>query len=433
MLLNEEKITNAITLSTLKTDKFKSAVISVSLNIPLTKKNYAYNLILSHLMQRGTAKYPSNALLNKKLDELYGTYAEIKSHRISENIALTINAEILNGEYIPDGTDVLGGTIDVISELILSPAFTRKDFNPAFFEQEKKLIREAIDAEINVVRVYAAKRCTEAMQVNVDFPTSEELKLMIGEASIDELIAYYEYLLKNARLNIFYVGNDDVSELKKKIFEAFSNYPEVCPLPLTHPFGISRGDFYEASVEMPVAQGKLALGFSTGAVLSADSDDYRTAIMLNEIFGGSASSKLFLNVREKLGLCYYCSSSYSPYSGIMLVSSGFDVKNRDIAQAEILKQLEEIRNGNISDAELNAARKSLSNGYRQLYDSPFDLQAFFGDRALFDINETVEEAMEKLTSVTKEDIAALARKIKWEASFYVKGTKNSATEEEDYD
>ena len=84
MVLHKEKIASAITLSTIETNKFKSAVISFSLNIPLKKKDYAYNLLLSHLMQRGTAKYPSNALLNKKLDELYGAYVEIKSHRISD-------------------------------------------------------------------------------------------------------------------------------------------------------------------------------------------------------------------------------------------------------------------------------------------------------------------------------------------------------------
>ena len=433
MLLIRDDITSSITLSTLNTNKFKSAVISFSLNVPLTKINYAYNLLLSHLMQRGTKNYPSNALLNKKLDELYGSYVEIKSHRINENIALTINAEILNGEYVLDGTDLLGGVIDVISELILSPAFIEEDFNPAFFEQEKKLICDAINAEINNTRVYAAKRCAEMMQINVEFPTSEELKHLISSATRESLIEYYEYLLTNARLNIFYVGNDDENKLKEKIRDAFGSYPCLAPLSLNSPSPLSRGDFCEATAEMPVAQGKLALGFSTGTALNANSYDCYVAIMLNEIFGGSASSKLFLNVREKLSLCYYCSSSYSPYSGVILVSSGFDVKNYNIALNEIIHQLDEIKNGNITDSELLAAKKSLLSSYRQLYDSPFDLQAFFGDRALFGINESIEEAMEKLLAVTKENIVALAKKIKLEASFYVKGTKNCTSEEEDYD
>ena len=181
---------------------------------------------------------------------------------------------------------------------------------------------------------------------------------------------------------------------------------------------------------MPVSQGKLALGFSTGAVASADNDVSYTAIMLNEILGGSASSKLFLNVREKLSLCYYCSSSYSNFSGVMLISSGFEFKNYEVARKAIFEQIEDIKNGKISDAEFLAAQRSITSSYRQLYDSPFDLQAFFGDRALFGITDGIEEAIEKILAVTKKDISALASNIKHESSYFIEGLESFDAEEE---
>ena len=430
MLLNKEKITDCISLSSMQTDKFKSSVISFSLTLPITKEHYTHNLLLSHLLRRGTLSYPSTALLNKRLDELYGSYVEVKSHRIGENISLAISAEILDGKFIPDNTDILEEIIKIASELILSPAFLQSNFNQSFFEQEKKLICESIDAEINNTRAYAAKRCVEIIQENTDIPSNKELKDLISDITIDALIKYHKYLIDHAPINIFYIGSQRANSIKAKISAHFSKFPCKNASALISPRPVSRGEIRELSEAMPVSQGKLALGFSTGAVASADNDVSYTAIMLNEILGGSASSKLFLNVREKLSLCYYCSSSYSNFSGVMLISSGFEFKNYEVARKAIFEQIEDIKNGKISDAEFLAAQRSITSSYRQLYDSPFDLQAFFGDRALFGITDGIEEAIEKILAVTKKDVSALARNIKHESSYFIEGLESFDTEEE---
>ena len=156
-------------------------------------------------------------------------------------------------------------------------------------------------------------------------------------------------------------------------------------------------------------------------------------LMLNELFGGSASSKLFLNVRERMSLCYYCSSSFSTYSGIMTVSSGIEVKNFEAVRAAVIDQLEQIKKGNISESELYAAKRSIENAYRQLYDSPFDLQSFYSGRMLFGITDTIEDCREKLMSVSLEQIVALANKVTLDALFFVEGTSCGETDEEDDD
>ena len=433
MILRKEKIADAVRLSTVTTDKFKSSVISFSITFPLNKDAVAYNLLLSHLLRRGTKSYPSLACLNKRLDELYGSYIEIKSHHIGENLSLSISAEILDNKYIPDSVDVMGGIIDIVSELILAPAFIQKDFNISFFEQEKILITDSINAEINNTRVYSAKKCVELMQESTDIPTGEQLKELISKATFDGLISHYNELISNAPISIFCISAEDCNTIAKKLKAAFKEYPCQTEISLIAPHSIERSQPKFQTVRMPVSQGKLTLGFSTGVTISGSDDSYYTMIMLNEIFGGSASSKLFLNVREKMSLCYYCSSSYSLYSGIMLVSSGFEVKNHDVAIAAILEQLEDICNGKISDAELWAAQKAIISSYRQLYDSPFDLQAFFGDRELFGITDSIEIAERKLLAVTKEQISTLARSIRLDASFFIEGTCDSLGEEDEND
>lgn len=431
MLLHKEKIFDSIELSMISTNKFKASVISFSMTLPLKRSSTAYGLLISHLLCRGSASYPSIALLNRRLDELYGSYVEIKSHHIGENLSLTISAETLDNKYIPDGTDVIGELISIIAELILSPAFLQPSFNAQVFEQEKRLIVDSINAEINNPRLYSAKKCLELMQEDIALPTSDELKQIVSNISYGELCDYYRGLISSAPLRVFCVSAENAENLKRRIEASFEGYPcksPSLPIPLRP---LKRNLPEHKKVNMPVSQGKLTLGFSTGVIIHPNDDTYYTMIMLNEILGGSASSKLFLNVREKMGLCYYCSSSYSLYSGIMLISSGFEMKNYEIAKEAILNQIEEIKNGNISDFELESAQRSVTSGYRQLYDSPFELQSFFLNRALFNITDKIDDAERKLLTVKKDDIIALAKKIRLDASFFIEGDAN-ACEGESY-
>lgn len=431
MLLHKEKIFDSIELSMISTNKFKASVISFSMTLPLKRSSTAYGLLISHLLCRGSASYPSIALLNRRLDELYGSYVEIKSHHIGENLSLTISAETLDNKYIPDGTDVIGELISIIAELILSPAFLQPSFSAQVFEQEKRLIVDSINAEINNPRLYSAKKCLELMQEDIALPTSDELKQIVSDISYGELCDYYRELISSAPLRVFCVSAENAENLKRRIEASFEGYPcksPSLPIPLRP---LKRNLPEHKKVNMPVSQGKLTLGFSTGVIIHPNDDTYYTMIMLNEILGGSASSKLFLNVREKMGLCYYCSSSYSLYSGIMLISSGFEMKNYEIAKEAILNQIEEIKNGNISDFELESAQRSVTSGYRQLYDSPFELQSFFLNRALFNITDKIDDAERKLLTVKKDDIIALAKKIRLDASFFIEGDAN-ACEGESY-
>lgn len=431
MLLHKEKIFDSIELSTVSTNKFKASVISFSMTLPLKRSSTAYGLLISHLLCRGSESYPSIALLNRRLDELYGSYVEIKSHHIGENLSLTISAETLDNKYIPDGTDVIGELISIIAELILSPAFLQPSFSVQVFEQEKRLIVDSINAEINNPRLYSAKKCLELMQEDIALPTSDELKQIVSDISYGDLCDYYRELISSAPLRVFCVSAENAENLKRRIEASFEGYPcksPSLPIPLRP---LKRNLPEHKKVNMPVSQGKLTLGFSTDIIIRSDDDTYYTMIMLNEILGGSASSKLFLNVREKMGLCYYCSSSYSLYSGILLISSGFEMKNYEIAKEAILNQIEEIKNGNVSDFELESAQRSVTSGYRQLYDSPFELQSFFLSRALFNITDGIDDAERKLLAVKKDDIIALAKKIRLDASFFIEGDAD-ACEGESY-
>ena len=423
MLLNTKKLSNGINLNFLQSNKFKTGILVINLGLPLTFEGAAHSLLLSSLMSRGTKKYPSIALINKSLDELYGSYVEIRSSHVCNESILTISSEILDSRFIPDDTDVLSGVLEILSELLLFPKFMEEDFDVSIFEHEKKTVLDNLKSEKNNTRTYALKRCTEILREEVSsFPTHERLMDLVANTSLDKIRSYYKELLSTASPNVFYIGGTALSEISKKLVDIFPDQWKDIARTKTSPLLYERSSFASVKESMPVSQGKLALGFSTGACISHDDDEYYTALMLNEIFGGSPASKLFLNVREKMGLCYYCSSSYSIYTGAMMVSSGIEVSKLDIVRKAILSQLDEIKKGNISEYELKAAQSSISNSYRQLYDNPLDMQSFYSGRALFGVKDSIEDCIKKLMKVRAEDISKLAKTISLDAEFFVEGT-----------
>jgi predicted Zn-dependent peptidase len=115
----------------------------------------------------------------------------------------------------------------------------------------------------------------------------------------------------------------------------------------------------------------------------------------------------------------------------MTVSSGIEVKNFELVKKAILNQLDDIRRGNITENELYTAKRSILNAYRQLYDSPFDLQSFYSGRMLFGIPNTIEDCYEKLSSLELSKIVELAQKVTLDALFFVEGTAQSDEYEEE--
>lgn len=431
MIFTKERITDSIFLSVMPSDKFKAGVIAFSLTIPLSREGSAYNHILSGLMRRGTQNYPTMAELNRRLDELYGSYVEIKSNHVGDNLSLTLICEVLDNKYIPDGTDAIAGVIDIAADILLRPLFLSEDFDSTLFDQEIRVILDALNSEINNTRAYAIRRCAELMFEDYDeYPTVQQTKSIVAQATPEDIEKHYYSLLSSAPLEVFYIGATPKEEVSASLLKSFCTQRFGAHRSTCKARPIARKSFAQNSEKMPVSQGKLAMCFSTGCCISADSDDYYVALMINEIFGGSASSKLFLNVREKMNLCYYCSSSYSTYSGAMTVSSGIEVSNFACVKAAILDQLEQIRCGNVTESELYAAKRSILNAYKQLYDSPFDLQSFYSGRMMFGIPDTLEDCIRKLSAIELNDIIRLSQQIKLDALFFVEGTSTSDGDEE---
>lgn len=432
MFVSKEDFFNGIHFWAIQSNRFKASALVFSVTIPLSPERMAHQLLLSGLLRRGTHELPSMSALNRRLDELYGSYVEIRSSTVGNNLCLTVSTEILDNRYVPDRTDVIGGVIDIISQILLSPHLLDHNFDPQLFTHEQKIVCENLEAEKNNTRSYSIKRCAELLgEATTCSPNYDHLKALVKDSSLKDVKQHYEQLILPSVFDVFYLGASEPSVICEKISRSFSTKTYAKPKNIIPLKPYKRNEFCFVKEKMAVSQGKLALGFSTGITASANNDKYYTALLLNEIFGGSASSKLFVNVREKMSLCYYCSSSYSIYTGAIMVSCGIEPDKFEIAKSAILAQLDDIRKGNVSQYEFDAAKKSISNSYLQLYDSPFDIHSFYSGRKLFNINDSIEDCVAKLTAVTLDDVIKLSADISLDAVFFVESIEDINRPEED--
>jgi predicted Zn-dependent peptidase len=177
------------------------------------------------------------------------------------------------------------------------------------------------------------------------------------------------------------------------------------------------------SESLDVTQGKLAVGFRLGEIMKKP--DLAALLVFNALYGGSVTSKLFLNVRERLSLCYYASSQIERHKGLMIVSSGIEVEKYDEALAEILRQLDLIRQGEISDDELENSRKSIMTDLRSVMDSQIQLENFYLGQAIDSLTYAPDVLAELVRDITKEDILAVADSIRLDSVYFLKNAEGS--------
>ena len=433
MILSKTMPSESVTLGCITTDKFKTGTLIFSVNIPNDRYFSPYSLLLTEVLQRATASFPTKAILQRHLDELYSTTISIRCAKHGKSRAYTFSAEILDNRYSDRETDIALEAARVLYELIYNPLL---DSDGYFFEesveQEKRRTVNYLRSAKNNPARYASIRLSELLlRDDGSSSTLEEMIEMVESCDRYKLTEFYRATLACRPINVFYIGTLSQDEICGRVMSFLGNHQASCIDDAMPPKAIQeRKDIATKDEAMPISQGRLAIGFTSGVCLT--DDDYYALTLFNEIFGGGPSSKLFMNVREKMSLCYSCSSLYNVFDGTIRVSSGIAPKNRDIAQKAILKEFDNIKKGKISEKELNSAKKAIENSYREIFDNPADILGFYLVRGALLIDITIDECRERFSSLTADDVVRVANKIKLDTVYFLCGDAQGG-EEEDYD
>ncbi len=421
MPLIRRTVGSGICLNYLETEKFKTGYMSVSFTAPLDTETAAKNALIPNILLRGSVKYPTMAEISKKLDYLYASSVSARVEKRGDVQLFGLCASMIDSAYTIGGEDLLGEITDMMAELLFCPITKDCGFDAAYTESEKNNLIDAINARVNNKAYYARMRCIQEMCSGERCGISE-----IGETedvercTAENLYAQYKYALKCYPIEIFFVGKCDIDALENKLRAVFCDIPRA-PIEMPETEIIRKaGEPKRITEDMPVNQGKLNIGFRAGSYIK--DDDYYAAMLFNEMFGGGVTSKLFMNVREKMSLCYYCSSSPEAAKGLIIVSSGIEVDNREIAEKAIFDQIDAIKSGDFTEEEHENAKLGLVNTYRELGDSARGLEAWYLGRMQSGVICDPDEVVAGIESVTRDEIIAAANKVSLDTVYFLNGT-----------
>ena len=424
-------IADGINLNIIPSDKFKTNHLKINFTLPLTRAVAPLASLLPRVLRRGCEKYPTMTSLNRRLEYLYATVLGGGSSKYGENETITFNANFLKNELIPDDTDLLSLVCDMMADLIFNPCLENGVFKEEYVESEKKNLIDAIEAEINNKSSYANKRLFDIMCENEPYSVSHLGTVESVEAVDAKALAdFYRTEFAKAPIEIFFVGKCDDAALEAKIREKFASFGRMANTSNGAYVCEKVSQLKRVTEEMPVNQGKLSIGFRTGAC--TEKGNVEKFLVFNTIFGGSPTSKLFENVREKLSLCYYCSSRFIAAKGIMYIASGVKVGDETAAEEEILRQLDAMKNGDFSENDITVAKMSLENSYISCYDDADRLADWYLTRIITGAEyTTIEKVIEKINKVTKQDIVDIANTVVQDTVYFLKGTNLDGDDEAD--
>lgn len=410
-------------LRAVHTNKFKSSYLSITLLTPLDRKTAGANALIPEVLRRGTQVHPDMESLSAALDELYGGAIEPAVRKKGETQCVGFVASFLDDAYTLNGEQILESAAGLMGELLLKPYTQDGCFCPDYTAGEKANLIDRIRAQINDKRTYATQRLTQEMckyeAFGVDKLGDEE---SVAAVTPESLWQRYQELLRTARVEVYYCGSASPDRAAGALKQALEGLPvnedradPSCDV------RVSAGpEPIVVEEAMDVSQGKLALGFRTGGQSCWESD-YPAFVLCNAVFGGTTLSKLFMNVREKLSLCYYASSVAEPRKGLVMVSSGIEFDKYQTAKDEILAQLEAIRRGEIEDWELEGSRRTLIGAYRATTDEQGRQEEFWLGQAAAGLEEDPEKLARQLEQVTREQVAESAKRFQLDTIYFLKG------------
>ena len=401
--------------------RFHQGCLSFQFLRYMDRDEVAMNALIPAVLLRGSRDYPDLRAITQKLDDLYGASVDTLIRRIGDYQAVGLYCNFMEDRFALSGDKVLEPMLDFLGQLLFSPVMEDGAFNREFVESEKRNLITALQTEKNDKRAYAAAQMLRKMCAADTFsiPRLGE-EAQVAAITPEGLWQHYQRIITESPMEVFYVGSanaETVAEKVKNMLLALER--NVCSLPEQTDFQDGGGGEYTEA--MNIAQGKLCMGFVTG--ITNRDPEFAAMQVLNTLFGAGMTSKLFMNVREKMSLCYHIGSGYYGSKGIMTMSAGIDCDKEQAVKAEILAQLDACKRGSITPEELGAAKEAVLSALRGIYDSPGSIEGFFSVRAVGGLKMTVEQYRSAVEQVSIADVTAAAQTVKLHTSYFLKGVE----------
>ena len=410
-----------VTLRCCRDDRFKQNVLSLQFLRPMCREEASLNALLPAVLLRGCKSCPDMRSVTLKLDDLYGASVGALVRRTGDIQSTGLSCSFIDARFTLEGDALLAPMMAFLEEILLDPVTADGVFSPEYVASEKQNLIWTLESQRNDKRAYAGNQLLKQLCKEDSYGIPRLGEIADVEAITPEsLYAHYRKVLEESPVHVFFVGSADpeaVADALRPMLSRLAKHPVTLPAQT----GLKPGEYSEREEVLDVAQGKLCMGYVTPITLR----DPRYAAMqvCNTIFGAGMTSKLFMQVREKMSLCYDIGSGFHGSKGIMTVAAGIEFEKKDIVLQEVKHQLQQILEGNVSLEEMAAAKESLLSMLRSYHDSPGSIEGYYASAAISGIGMDTAQFMAAVEAVELSDVIAAAKTLQLQAVYFLKGEK----------
>lgn len=409
----------AYNLHFIKTERFKTTTISVNFREKIEKENITKRNFLFELLTTTSLKYNTERLLQRELENLYSLSLSSSSIKFGNIINNYIDIKFLNNKYSDE--DLLSNSINLLFELIFNPNVDEIGFNEKVFNETKDIIAISINSLYEKPATYANIRALEVMDEND--PVSYNMfgyKSDLDKIDRKNLYEYYKEVLKKDIIDVFIIGDVDKNQVIDLFKEKFKintmKMDKITPY-ITYS-SIDKCISYKESIR-GLKQAKLSV--ICKIINITDFERRYVMPIYASILGGSANSKLFMNVREKMSLAYTINASTKSPNSILMINAGIDKENYEKVVEIIKKEIKSMKK--VTDEEINSAKSEIISTLDSLFDNPAGIINYYFGIEVFN-SDNIDVKKESYMKVNKKDIINFSNKIKIATTYILEGGNN---------
>ena len=417
MNLETTDIKEGIRLHKIKTNKYKTNLMSVFLTSKLSRDDITKKALILTVLRRGTNNLKTQEEISKKLEELYGASFDCGIDKLGDKHVLKFYVESLNEQYLYQKEDILSQSLNILFDIVFNPLLENGAFKQEYIDEEKQNLRIIIEGQKDNKAAYATQRCIEEMYKEKPYGLYKYGYVEDLE-KIDSKNLYEAYLdlIKTCKIDIFVSGDFDEKTLEEKV-KSNQQISKLEPRKVEYLNEESESsNTQEENVvreNMQISQGKLNIG------LDVLSDNKSAVSVYNAILGGGANSKLFQNVREKASLAYSAGSIYIKPKSKIIIKTGIEHKNYDKALQIIKEQIDDMKNGKFSDEDIQHAKELIIASFKAMQDEQDSEISFYFGREIQKESKDIDKQIKEVSEVTKQNIVDVANKIKINTIFFL--------------
>lgn len=413
-----DRITENITFSWADF-RYKRERLVIEHNCELRKETMTGISLLAYVLSSATDSLRDIVSLSRYLDMLYGASLYVSASRSGNRMIMHFDTDNVSGLYLTEKDNGYKAA-KLLCDIMTDPFIPGGRFPDETVEIEKEKLREEIGFMINNKESY----CTRMLLRKFFADTPRGLPEIgfaedIPGITSDWLYTLYLDCLRRCNINVFYCGSD-LDRVRNLVTDTFlESGMGTEPVVYDQAPAAMPAEPFEIKEELGTEQDIFSILFHTGRI--PDPHDLAALKVANSILGGMPTSRLFMNVRERQGLCYNCVSNRMTAGGAgILIESSTSPDKYQRNLDSVLNEFRNLAEKGPSGDELAQAKLSINNSLKGIADTVSGVSSHY----LSSINSIgrytePEHEMSLIGAVTAGDVKRILSEMRYCGSYRI--------------